>query len=207
MAAPVSLLSDFPRGDPDRQAGEFAPPDARFARPDVIRKSPDLAWQAGKLFLGVIDGEMKQDAQGRPCVAGGHAVGILDDRHMMTIAGSRAGKGRACILPNMLHYPGSVLATDTKGELATITARRRKAMGQDVHVLDPFGVASVPDDFRAGFNPVAAMRDDKLIEDAALIGDALVVVSEKDPHWPCRHLRAKSADLKVWRFQWVAADD
>ena len=41
----------------------------------------------------------------------------------------------------MLHYPGSVLATDPKGELATMTARRRSALGQAVHVLDPFGVA------------------------------------------------------------------
>jgi Type IV secretory system Conjugative DNA transfer len=29
-------------------------------------------------------------------------------------AGSRSGKGRSAILPNMLHYPGSVLATDPK---------------------------------------------------------------------------------------------
>ena len=97
-----------------------------------------------------------------------------------------SGKGRAAIVPNMLHYPGSVLATDPKGELATMTARRRAAMGQAVHVLDPFAVAggaAVP--FRAGFNPIEAMRlgDEHLVADAALIADALVVGGGKDPHW------------------------
>jgi type IV secretion system protein VirD4 len=85
----------------------------------------------------------------------------------------------------MLHYPGSVLATDPKGELATVTARRRAAMGQAVHVLDPFAVAggaAVP--FRAGFNPIEAMRlDHNLVADAALIADALVVGGGRDPHW------------------------
>jgi type IV secretion system protein VirD4 len=179
-----SLLSDFPRGDPDRALDDFSPPGARFAAPARIKSNADLAWKPGKLFLGLVDGEIKRDKQGRPFVAGGHAVGIADDRHMMTIAGSRSGKGRAAIVPNMLHYPGSVLATDPKGELATMTARRRAEMGQSVHVLDPFGVASgAAVKFRAGFNPVASMREDKLIEDAALITDALVVMAGKDPHW------------------------
>ena len=189
----ASLLSDFPRGDPDREAKDFTPPAARYAAPARIRKNAALAWKpfgvdkskgGGKLFLGLIDGTIERDKEGRPYVAGGHAVGVADDRHMMTIAGSRSGKGRAAIVPNMLHYPGSVLATDPKGELATLTASRRKKMGQSVHVLDPFGVASgAAAAFRAGFNAVASMRDDKLIEDAALIADALVVVAGKDPHW------------------------
>ena len=154
-----SLLSDFLRGDPERQPDAFRPPESAFAPPSGIRKTPALAWRPGMIFLGVIDGEMKADDKGRPYVSGGVAVGLDDDRHICTFAGSRAGKGRSAIVPNMLHYPGSVLATDPKGELATMTARRRAALGQAVHVLDPFGVASgaaVP--FRAGFNPIEAMR-------------------------------------------------
>jgi len=180
-----SLLTDFPRGDPDRTADQFTPPDSAFAPPGGIRTTPALAWRSGKLFLGVIDGEIKTDAEGRRHVVGGHAVGLDDDRHICTFAGSRSGKGRAAIVPNMLHYPGSVLATDPKGELATMTARRRAALGQAVHVLDPFAVASgaaVP--FRAGFNPIEAMRlDHNLVADGALIADALVVGGGKDPHW------------------------
>jgi type IV secretion system protein VirD4 len=132
-----------------------------------------------------MDGEVKTDADGRRYVTGGHAVGVDDDRHVCTFAGSRSGKGRAAILPNMLHYPGSVLATDPKGELATVTARRRAAMGQAVHVLDPFAVAGgAAVAFRAGFNPIEAMRlDHNLVADAALIADALVVSAGRDPHW------------------------
>ncbi len=80
------------------------------------------------VFLGY-DGE---GANGRP-------VGFTDDRHVMTIAGSRAGKGRSLIIPNMLMYEGSVLAIDPKGELARITSRARAEMGQRVVVFDPFG--------------------------------------------------------------------
>jgi type IV secretion system protein VirD4 len=184
------LLSDFPRGDPDRKPEDFSPPAAAFAKPSLVKASPLLAWQQGKpgkLFLGILDGELKEDDNGSPFVMGGHPVGISDNRHICTFAGSRAGKGRSAIVPNMLHYPGSILATDPKGELATITARQRVALGQDVHVLDPFGEAvGYPHkaSLLKGFNPIQAMRPGRLIEDASLISDALVVSSEKaDPHW------------------------
>ena len=163
----------------------FRAPESLYAPPGRMKQTPALTWRPGMFFLGVLDGEIKTDDKGRPYVMGGFAVGVDDDRHVCTFAGSRAGKGRSAILPNMLHYPGSVLATDPKGELATITARRRAGMGQAVHVLDPFAVAGgAGAKYRAGFNPVEAMRlDHNLVADAALIADALVVVAGKDPHW------------------------
>jgi type IV secretion system protein VirD4 len=180
-----SLLSDVLRGDPERKPEDFKPPESAFAAPGKMKAMPALKWRPGMIFLGLLDGEIKTDADGRRHVTGGHAVGVDDDRHVCTFAGSRSGKGRACILPNMLHYPGSVLATDPKGELATVTARRRDELGQDVHVLDPFAVAGgAAVDFRAGFNPIEAMRlDHNLVADAALIADALVVGGGRDPHW------------------------
>ncbi len=105
---------------------------------------------------------------------------------MITVAGSRAGKGRSAIVPNMLRYTGSILATDPKGELAHLTAEHRhKKLGQKVHVLDPFGVADVPEKYRASFNPLSILKADSptLIEDAGLIADALVIASSKDEHW------------------------
>src|SRR4029077_4894858 len=101
-----SLLSDFPRGDPDRTADTFLPPDAAFASPGRIKDTPALAWRPGMLFLRTLEGKIKTDAAGRRYVTGGHAVGLDDDRHICTFAGSRSGKGRAAIVPNMLHYPG-----------------------------------------------------------------------------------------------------
>ena len=50
--------------------------------------------------------------------AAGASIGWKDDRHVMTIAGSRAGKGVSLIIPNLLLYEGSALVIDPKGENA-----------------------------------------------------------------------------------------
>lgn len=120
-------------------------------------------------------------------------LGFRDDRHVVTIAGARSGKGRSAIVPNLCIYPGSVVTIDPKGENASLTAARRGAgsawcdgMGQDVYVLDPFGVADVPDALRAGMNPfdLLDLTADTLIDDAALLAEALVVPTGKDSaHW------------------------
>ena len=65
--------------------------------------------------------------------------------HMLTIAPTQSGKGTAVIIPNLIHYPGSVIAIDPKGELAAITASRRgfgsdkvtQCLKQRVYVFDP----------------------------------------------------------------------
>ena len=88
-------------------------------------------------------------------VLGGTVLGIGDDRHAVLCAGSRAGKGRSCLIPTLLEYSGSVLAIDPKGELANVTARRRKQLGQRVCILDPFGVtAARHGPLKTGFNPL-----------------------------------------------------
>lgn len=179
-------LSDFPRGDPNRTAAESKAPAASFANPNDVQISPALTYGPGKLFLGVAGAAVEGAGRDR-YVIGGKAVGIADDAHACLIAGTRSGKGRSIIVPNMLQYTGSVLANDPKGELATITARQRsQGLGQKVHVLDPFGVAGgYAEHFRRGFNPFRAMRQGSEIEDAALIADALVIAGggTQDPHW------------------------
>ena len=139
------------------------------------------AWQPGRFLLGL-------DAEGRP-------VGVSDDRHILSVAGSRAGKGVSLIVPNLLFWPGSVIAVDPKGELATITAARRStqgspwavAMGGDVHVLDPFERVTGPGAaLRAAFNPLADLdaRTDAGLEMAGQIADALVLQNSGDgAHW------------------------
>ncbi|NQX93375.1 MAG: type IV secretory system conjugative DNA transfer family protein [Erythrobacter sp.] len=106
-----------------------------------------------------------------------------DPRHMVTVAANGAGKGVSAIVPNLLAYEGSVLAIDPKGELAAITARRREARGQTVHVLDPWGLSGFPS---ASFNPLSILTLDNpdIAEDAALITDALVFEDGgSDPYW------------------------
>ena len=156
---PDPILEGFPRGDPAKEPKDYTAPAARFADPELVRTHPLAAWRPGKLFLGLLDGKVVGDIPDH-YILGGHAVGVADNRHACTFAGSRSGKGRSVIVPNMLHYPGSVLATDPKGELAMMTARQRVALGQKVHVLDPFGeTKGYP---RAaglitGFNPVLSV--------------------------------------------------
>ena len=52
-------------------------------------------------------------------------VGTADDRGLLTIAASRAGKGRSAIIPNLILWPGSALVIDPKGTNAAVTAARR----------------------------------------------------------------------------------
>jgi len=120
-------------------------------------------------------------------------LGLDDDRHFVTIAGSRAGKGTSAIIPNLCLYPGPVICLDPKGENASITAARRgrggagcEGLGQEVYVLDPFGVSDVPEALRAGLNPLALLdpKASTVVEDAAMLAEALVMPgSEREPHW------------------------
>src|SRR3974390_1373765 len=45
----------------------------------------------------------------------GRVIGWNDDRHLMTIAGSRAGKGVSLIIPNLLFYEGSAVVIAPTG--------------------------------------------------------------------------------------------
>ncbi|EPA97900.1 TRAG family protein [Pseudomonas sp. G5(2012)] len=118
---------------------------------------------------------------------GDQLIGIEDDRHILTVAGSRSGKSVG-LISNLLFYPGSILATDPKGELADITADKRAALGQKIYVVDPFGVSSkAVSKYRASYNPMSILKtgSETFLEDAALIAESIVVQSadQKDPHW------------------------
>jgi len=131
---------------------------------------------------------------GRTAHDGLAPLGYHDDRHICLVSGSRGGKGTTTIINNLCMWPGSVVVVDPKGENASVTAQRRgkgseycEGMGQAVHVLDPFRVANVPDEYRSRFNPLDALDpfDDETIDEAARLADALVVVrsDSKDPFW------------------------
>ncbi len=110
-------------------------------------------------------------------------IGWNDNRHVLTVAGSRAGKGVSLIVPNLLLYEGSAFVIDPKGENAAITARRRQELGQAVYVLDPFGVSGCE---ASSFNPLAelSLRDQDVIEDAGVFADALIEhPTNADRHW------------------------
>ena len=172
----AALREDLPRGHGERasvrgtERGLFA----RWLKPEEMRG--DIWKPEGGLRLGK---------------RGGRIIGWNDDRHVMTIAGSRAGKGVSLIEPNLMLYEGSALVVDPKGELARHTSGRRGTgarngkggLGQKVYVLDPFGVSGCAS---AAFNPLAELSLDSpdLIEDATMFADALVTHPESgERHW------------------------
>lgn len=126
----------------------------------------------GRLFLGALPDD-RSVAVGRP-----------DDRHIVTIAGSRTGKSSTALLPNLKLWPGSVLAIDPKGELARIASGWRAGFGRVV-VLDPFKVTDQTE--AHGWNPFDELRRlpaDLVPDEASLIADALIVEdSRQDSHW------------------------
>lgn len=137
-------------------------------------------WRPGKFLIG-------RDHHGR-------YYGIEDDRHILTVAGSRAGKGTSLIVPNLLFWPGSAICIDPKGELATLTASRRSANGSQwsqpmhpgrgkVFALDPFERVTGPAKaYRSAFNPLADLDPDseRGIQLSWQIADALIVQNTGD---------------------------
>ncbi|MBN9304802.1 MULTISPECIES: type IV secretory system conjugative DNA transfer family protein [unclassified Devosia] len=161
-------------------------PGARWMNPEEL-SGPEWALEPGRLLLGMSD-----DCQ---------EVAYGDDRHMVTIAGSRAGKTATVIVPNLQNYPGSAIVIDPKGELVELTALDRLAMGQNIRILDPFGEVKERGklakaaartgvafaDESASFNPIAELREitneDKRLGEAASLADAFIVSGETEPHW------------------------
>ena len=73
-----------------------------WARASDIDKGT-FTYRDGMIFLGA--------------AADGTLLGLDDNRHCLTVAGSRAGKGVSVIVPNLCLYPGSALVIDPKGEI------------------------------------------------------------------------------------------
>ena len=159
-------MDDFPPRGSGVEGRRERSPTARWLHPD--KHGPEWSYQPGAVLLG--------QWQGKP-------RGWSDDRHLVTVAGSRAGKSRNVIIPNLLRYPGPVVVIDPKGELTAATMAARSRLGPSF-VLDPFGVSPAPS---SRFNPFDQLRRapvGTLSADAAQIADALIIAPEKgDRHW------------------------
>jgi type IV secretion system protein VirD4 len=162
------LQRELPRGL-DGALG--LPVEARWARLDELADGWSHRRQDGRcagIFLGYRDGK---------------SVGRIDDRHVVTVAGSRAGKGGSLVIPNLLLYDGSVLAIEPKGELARETKHARDKKGP-CFVLDPFGANRVyPSN---SFNPLSEIDPNSrtAVDDAGKVAEALIMMPERgETHW------------------------
>ena len=109
-------------------------------------------------------------------------IGVRTDRHAITIAGSGAGKGTSVIIPNLKRWPHSALVIDPKGENARVTYADRMAMGQAVHVIDPFETEGIPAQSRSTFNPLSMLDPDSLTggSDLSSLGASLIKKSNPE---------------------------
>jgi type IV secretion system protein VirD4 len=117
---------------------------------------------------------------------GGQPLQYTGQRHLLTVAPTRSGKGVSSIIPNLLTYQGSALIVDPKGENALITAVRRGqgstarnivGIGQRVFLLDPWDIAASKLDLKsARFNPLDWIKegDPDATENAFLLAEAIV---------------------------------
>ena len=106
------------------------------------------------------------------------------DGHILTCPPTGAGKGVGAVIPNLLDYPGSAFVLDFKGENYAVTARARRDAGQDVFLIDPFGITGAPSH---GMNWLDALNPDDpdVVALAGAMAEMLVVSTggEHDPHW------------------------
>lgn len=158
--------SDFPPRGSGIAGRPEAPPSQVWGHPWQL--GPNWDCKPGHVLLGQWEGR---------------SLGRRDDRHMVTIAGSRSGKSSTVLIPNLRRYSGSTVVIDPKGELARATAQHRIRMGQQVFVLDPFGATGIPTASHNPFAELASGDPAHVAADVSQIADALIIGNTRDPHW------------------------
>ena len=139
MFDPAENNADSPRAAGRRSRKKPGP------RRTLSKILPD---DGSALFLGWDGTDHKPSIGFKPTVSSAAARTALTydgDGHLLTVAPTGAGKGVGAIIPALLTYPGSIIVTDIKGENYQVTARHRREMGQQVVVLDPFGLVTAKD--------------------------------------------------------------
>lgn len=124
-----------------------SPPGRKAGRPRKPRAARTLPDHGKSLYLGWdgTDHTPTLGFRGNAPHPDRDALTYDGDGHLMTVAPTGAGKGVGVIIPSLLTYPGSVIVTDIKGENYQVTARYRRKLGQQVVVLDPFGLVTKKD--------------------------------------------------------------
>jgi len=140
--------------------------DARFARPDEIRRAGLRAKEG--LILG--------EAKGRLLSFGGA-------EHVLLYAPTRTGKGVGVVIPNLLSWPRSLVVLDIKRENWAASAGWRARCGQSTFLFDPLD----PEGATARFNPLSHIdRTDPIatVDDLQKIATLLFPTPDRaDPFW------------------------
>ena len=139
--------------------------------------------------------------------------------HAVTIAPPRTGKG-ALIAANMLApdgrgWQGSTVTIDPRGELYPIVARRRRELGREVILLDPYGVIDrhreqhphchLPRFVKKHtYNPLDFLRgEEKAVQDIDILVQALLTPPVNDGG-NSRHFHESARRLISGHIAWAA---
>src|SRR5215469_400116 len=119
---------------------------------------------------------------------GRQVIRYKGESHLVLVAPTRSGKGRDVLVPALLECEHSCIVVDPKGQLAAITRRQRRRMGQRVIVLNPFNILPEQLGPSAHFNPIESLDPDSdaLGSDCDNIADSIVVQEQDqglDNHW------------------------
>lgn len=159
----MDILKDLPHGDARNKAGNI--PVEYFANPESVKEHC------------VYDG-----TQISPGVLGDQMIGTHTEQGFVTIAGAGGGKSTT-VTANLIHYQGSVAIIDPKNDFAENTAVwRAEELEQDVNILAAGIEASEHlHQYLSTWNPLERLEidSDTLLEDIGLIGDALIIPSQK----------------------------
>lgn len=139
------------------------------------------------------------------------------DAGLVTIAGTGTGKGVSQVIPTALTYPGSMVIVDIKGEIAAVTARARREMGQEVVILDPFGGSKDALNPMEMIDPASMDAYDQSKRVSRMMHHSRNMM---DPFWDdmsetviagsilflATHIRRKDRDLHLLHRMWGVAD-
>ena len=156
--------------------------DARFAtRPEI--KEAGL-FSAHGLILGKL---------------GSRYLILPGQQSVILAAPPRSGKDVGVVVPNALHWAGSLVVTDIKREVWTLTAGFRASQGQACHLLDLLA----PDGRTARWNCLSYVSQDpdQRINDIQRIADILYQESPgADPFW-IASARSLFAGIALYLFE------
>lgn len=114
--------------------------------------------------------------------------------HLLTVAGTRGGKGVNIILPNLLSrngFKGSWVVVDPKGENAAVSARIQREMGRKVIFLNPWNLLDMQADYYNPFDLLDA-ENPNVIDDVQLIAETIVPTT---PQGDTDHFNAKARSI------------
>jgi type IV secretion system protein VirD4 len=114
-----------------------------------------------------------------------NAISFGGDSHLITIAPARSGKARDVLIPALLSSSiGSALVLDPKGQLAAVTARRRRAFGRVVCIND-FRLFTDRLGEPVGCNAMATLdpKSPSFGVDCDSIAQDIIWQTGGEPHW------------------------